>query len=95
MTGAAYTVGGIAPLLGSRFARADLAPDLNALRAPTECNITDGAGKIPFMCFDLAGGVNIANSNVLVGQEGGQSDFLSTQGYEKMGLAGRHGSGPE
>jgi len=88
MTGTAYTVGGIAPLLGSRFARADLAPDLDALRDPTQCNITDGAGKIPFMCFDLAGGANIANSNVLVGQEGGQSDFLSTQGYEKMGLPG-------
>jgi len=88
MTGAAYTVGGIAPLLGSGFARADLAADLDALRSPAECNITDGAGKVPFMCFDLAGGVNIANSNVLVGGQGGQSDFLSTQGYEKMGLPG-------
>ena len=88
MTGSAYTIGGIAPLLGSGHALADLAPDLDALRDPSQCNITDGAGKIPFMCFDLAGGVNIANSNVLVGQEGGQSDFLSTQGYEKMGLPG-------
>ncbi len=86
MTGAAYTVGGIAPLLGSRFAHADLSADLDALRDPTQCNITDGAGKIPFMCFDLAGGASMANSNVLVGQQGGQSDFLSTQGYEKMGL---------
>jgi len=88
LTGSAYTVGGLAPLLGSGFAHADLAPDLDALRDPTQCNITDGAGKIPFMCFDLAGGVNIANSNVLVGQQGGQTDFLSTQGYEKMGLPG-------
>jgi hypothetical protein len=88
MTGTAYTVGGIAPLLGSRFAHADLAPDLDALRDPAQCNITDGAGKIPFMCFDLAGGANISNSNVLVGQQGGQSDFLSTQGYDKMGLPG-------
>jgi len=88
MTGAAYTVGGIAPLLGSRFAYADLAADLDALRDPAQCNITDGAGKIPFMCFDLAGGANISNSNVLVGQQGGQSDFLSTQGYQKMGLPG-------
>ncbi|NCF14773.1 MAG: general secretion pathway protein GspF, partial [Gammaproteobacteria bacterium] len=88
MTGSAYTIGGIAPLLGSGLAHADLAADLDALRAPSQCNITDGAGKIPFMCFDLAGGVNIANSNVLVGGEGGQSDFLSTQGYQKMGLPG-------
>ena len=87
MTGAAFTVGGIAPLL-TNPAYADLAADLDALRAPAECNITDGAGKIPFICFDLAGGANIANSNVLVGQEGGQNDFLSTNGYEKMGLPG-------
>jgi len=87
MTGAAFTVGGIAPLL-TNPAYADLAADLDALRAPAECNITDGAGKIPFICFDLAGGANIANSNVLVGQEGGQNDFLATNGYEKMGLPG-------
>lgn len=87
MTGAAFTVGGIAPFL-TNPAYADLSPDLDALRAPAECNITDGAGKIPFICFDLAGGANIANSNVLVGQEGGQNDFLATNGYEKMGLPG-------
>jgi len=53
------------------------------------CNIaTVGAGKIPFICFDLAGGANIAGSNVLVGKEGGQLDFLSTAGYEKLGLPG-------
>lgn len=47
-----------------------------------------GAGKIPFICFDLAGGANIAGSNVLVGQQGGQLDFLTTQGYSKLGLPG-------
>jgi hypothetical protein len=52
------------------------------------CGITGGAGKIPFICFDLAGGANIAGSNVLVGKEGGQLDFLSTQGYSKQGLPG-------
>ena len=52
------------------------------------CNIQQGAGKIPFICFDLAGGANIAGSNVLVGKEGGQLDFLSTQGYSKLGLPG-------
>ena len=87
LSGAAFTVGGIAPLLNPRNALADLSPDLDALRA-SPCQITDGAGKIPFICFDLAGGVNIANSNVLVGQQGGQQDLLSTQGYEKMGLPG-------
>src|SRR5690606_25933102 len=43
---------------------------------------------IPFICFDLAGGANIAGSNVLVGREGGQLDFLSTAGYRKLGLPG-------
>jgi hypothetical protein len=85
MTGAAFTVGGIAPLLNPRNANAALSQDLNALRT-NPCQITDGGGKIPFICFDLAGGANIANSNVLVGNQGGQTDFLSTQGYEKMGL---------
>ncbi|GFE81501.1 hypothetical protein GCM10011487_35010 [Steroidobacter agaridevorans] len=62
-------------------------------RAATEqekedCGIVGGNGKIPFICFDLAGGANIAGSNVLVGQRGGQLDFLSTQGYSKLGLPG-------
>jgi hypothetical protein len=46
----------------------------------------DGAGKIPFICFDLAGGANIAGSNVLVGGRNGQLDFLDTAGYGKQGL---------
>jgi hypothetical protein len=52
------------------------------------CGITGSASKIPFICFDLAGGANIAGSNVLVGQQGGQMDFLSTQGYSKLGIPG-------
>jgi hypothetical protein len=44
------------------------------------------AGKIPFVCFDLSGGANIAGSNVLVGGSGGQLDFLSDAGYSKLGL---------
>ncbi len=70
-----------------RAARAALSPDIQALLGP--CGIsTIGAGKIPFICFDLAGGANIAGSNVLVGQQGGQQDFLSTAGYSKLGLPG-------
>lgn len=62
-----------------------LSPDVAAMVA--NCGIaTQGAGKIPFICFDLAGGSNQAGSNVLVGQQGGQLDFLSTQGYERQGL---------
>jgi len=53
-----------------------------------DCEIQNGAGLVPFICFDLAGGANISGSNVLVGQQGGQLDFLSTQGYSKLGLPG-------
>jgi len=87
MTGAAYTVGGGALSMLSANAMADLSPDVDDMRLNT-CRITDGAGKIPFICFDLSGGANISGSNVLVGKSGGQNDFLSTAGYEKMGLPG-------
>jgi hypothetical protein len=56
--------------------------------AITSCGITAGAGLIPFICFDLAGGGNIMGSNVLVGGPGGQLDFLSVAGYNKQGLPG-------
>ena len=55
-------------------------------QAAMTCNLSTGAGRIPFVCFDLAGGANIAGSNVLVGGPGGQLDFLSQAGYEKLGL---------
>ena len=89
MSGAAYaTAGGVLSLFSDpREAMAALSPDLDNLLAPCGAGGV-GAGKIPFICFDLAGGANIAGSNVLVGQEGGQLDFLSTAGYEKMGLPG-------
>ena len=76
--------GGIMSLFANpRAAWADLAGDLD----PLGCGITNGAGKIPFICFDLAGGANISGSNALVGQNG-QLDTLSTAGYSKLGLPG-------
>jgi hypothetical protein len=70
-----------------RSAAAALSADIETLK--TACGIKSlGAGKIPFICFDLAGGANFAGSNVLVGQQGGQLDFLSTAGYSKLGLPG-------
>jgi LmbE family N-acetylglucosaminyl deacetylase len=92
MSGAAYTTGaGILSLFANpreAFAQSNLSADLQALLSDP-CNIaSNGAGKIPFICFDLAGGANIAGSNVLIGKEGGQRDFLSTNGYERQGLPG-------
>ncbi len=90
LSGSAFAVsGGVMSLFSNpREAFAALSGDLTPLLSDP-CNIaTAGAGKIPFICFDLAGGANIAGSNVLVGREGGQFDFLSTSGYEKLGLPG-------
>jgi hypothetical protein len=90
ITGSATVIGPslLAMLAASRPAHAasGLDPDLLGLLGP--CSITTGAGKIPFICFDLAGGGNIAGSNVLVGGPGGQHDFLSVAGYSKLGLPG-------
>src|SRR5688572_17258177 len=62
-----------------RTAQAALSPDLEALKQ--SCGIAvQGAGKIPFICIDLAGGANMAGSNVLTGGQGGQRDFLSAAG---------------
>lgn len=88
MTGAAFTSGaGVMSLFSNPRDAMALSPDLDAMVNTCQVGGT-GANKIPFICFDLAGGANIAGSNVLVGKEGGQTDFLSTAGYEKMGLPG-------
>ncbi len=71
-----------------RAAHAALSADLEALRE--SCGIAvQGAGKIPFLCFDLSGGVNISGSNVLVGGRGGQLDFLTTRKPAPMTLSTR------
>ncbi|HXV39639.1 MAG TPA: hypothetical protein VD701_01595 [Steroidobacteraceae bacterium] len=70
-----------------RAAHAALSPDLETLKQA--CGIAvQGAGKIPFICIDLAGGANMVGSNVLAGGQGGQLDFLSVAGYGRMGLPG-------
>jgi hypothetical protein len=70
-------------------ARADVIANLDAAGLDASgCGISAGAGKIPFIAFDLSGGANIAGSNVLMGREGGQMDFLTTAGYSKLGIPG-------
>ncbi len=70
-----------------RLAQAALSPDITALKQACGFGV-QGAGKIPFIAFDLAGGANLVGSEVLVGGQGGQLDFLSTAGYAKVGLPG-------
>src|SRR5689334_16523161 len=74
----------VASMLASRGARADVLADLTGIGS-AGCGITGGAGKIPFICFDLSGGANLVGSNILVGKQGGQLDFLTTAGYSKLG----------
>src|SRR5580692_3299341 len=78
----------VAAFTDPRAARAGtLASDVTDLQAA--CGIvTNGAGKIPFICFDLTGGANLNGSEILIGGAGGQMDFLSTAGYGKLGLPG-------
>jgi hypothetical protein len=65
-----------------------LAPDIQALLPTGQCNVPTASGGIPFICFDLAGGANLVGSEALVGLKGGQSSFLSTAGYERLGVPG-------
>jgi hypothetical protein len=80
----------LAALLKSNRAGAQVAlsSDIQAMLGPTQCNVPIKASGIPFICFDLAGGANLVGSEVLVGQQGGQSNFLSTSGYELLGVPG-------
>jgi hypothetical protein len=65
-----------------------LSPDIAALLPKGQCNVPSAASGVPFICFDLAGGANLVGSEVLVGVQGGQSNFLSTAGYERLGVPG-------
>ena len=89
--GATLLTGGVFGMFANPHrARAAVAPDLDQLATDIGCVLGGvGAGQsLPFICFDLAGGANLAGSNVLVGQGGGQMDLLSTAGYNKLGLPG-------
>lgn len=82
----------LAGLFSSRAnAALSLSQDLQTQLA--DCSASSGGGgggpMIPFICFDLAGGANIAGSNVLVGGKGGPlNEPLSLQGYSLLGLPG-------
>jgi len=90
MAGAGAVVGPsmLGMLAGTGEANAALSQDLIDLKDPAICNIVAGADKIPFICFDLAGGANLAGSNVLVGGQDGIQDALTSAGYSKLGIPG-------
>jgi hypothetical protein len=89
--GAAVLSTGLFSLFANpRAAMAQLAEDVAFDANLLGCGVDRSGTKIPFICFDLAGGANLAGSNVLVGRGGalGQLDTLSTAGYSKLGLPG-------
>jgi hypothetical protein len=96
MIGQGFLTGGAAVLstglfslfANPRAALAALAEDLQVDANLLGCGVDRAGTKIPFICFDLAGGANLAGSNVLVGKQNGQLDTLSTAGYSKLGLPG-------
>jgi hypothetical protein len=75
-------------VLKSPKAFAALDTDISQLLLQDQCNIATSSTGIPVICFDLAGGANLVGSEVIVGQKGGQANFLSTAGYGKMGVPG-------
>src|SRR5215469_98580 len=79
----------LAALLKANRANAgSLDPDITALLAAAQCNVPLAGAGLPFICFDLAGGANLVGSEVIVGQQGGQINFLTTAGYGLLGVPG-------
>jgi hypothetical protein len=76
-------------LLKAHAARAGgLDGDIQALVGQGQCFVPAGGSALPFICFDLAGGANLVGSEALVGVQGGQANFLSTAGFNKLGVPG-------
>ena len=90
ITGSATLLSGSALSLfaNPNSVRAAVSADLDQLAQDIGCSLGGVGTGVPFICFDLAGGANLAGSNVLVGQGEGQMDLLSTAGYNKLGLPG-------
>ena len=71
-----------------------LSPDITNLvgtgpnQPQAQCALSRTPNPVPVICFDLAGGANLVGSEVIVGQKGGQANFLTTAGYGKMGVPG-------
>jgi hypothetical protein len=90
LSGPAMVIGPawLGALLKASRADGALSPDIQALLLSSQCNVPTASGSLPFICFDLAGGANLVGSEVLVGVQGGQRNFLSTAGYGKLGVPG-------
>jgi hypothetical protein len=66
----------------------DLATTDCKLTAPTNGAAMGTTGPVPFITIDLAGGANLMGSEALAGMAGSPTNFISTAGYNKLGVPG-------
>jgi hypothetical protein len=70
--------------------------DQDIVGLQTECKLQSSTntaamgtnGPVPFITIDLAGGANLMGSEALAGMAGSPTNFISTAGYNKLGLPG-------
>jgi hypothetical protein len=89
VAGTGVTLGGgvLSLFTNPREAHAALAQDIQDLAASSGCPILPTSNpNIPVICFDLAGGANIAGSNVLVGTNGQLDGMTGSTAYSRLGL---------
>src|SRR6185437_16067253 len=84
----AWMAAALKPGRASAQALTKLSADMQTLAGSGQCALSRTANPVPVICFDLAGGANLVGSEVIVGQKGGQANFLTTAGYGKMGVPG-------
>ncbi len=83
-------------LLKAQRADAAAVLDQDIINLETECNLhgstntaaMGSTGPVPFITIDLAGGANLMGSEALAGMAGSPTNFISTAGYNKLGLPG-------
>jgi len=88
VAGSGVTLGGgiLSLFANPQDAWADLSGDIQALATASGCSVGGSENpNIPVICFDLAGGANIAGSNVLVGTQS-QMDTMTTAAYSRLGI---------
>lgn len=85
--GTVLATGGIFSLFANpKQAYAALSGDIISMADTAGCPVGGAvSSKIPIICFDLAGGANIAGSNILVGTNG-QLDGMTEAAYSRLGL---------
>ncbi len=98
LAGPAYVLGPawLGALLKAQGAGAATVLDSDIVALQAECKLAPNqntaamgtSGPVPFITIDLAGGANLMGSEALAGMAGSPTNFISTAGYNKLGLPG-------